>query len=220
MVALTDEQKSRLLKLHELYKQTEALFEEVDKIKEVTQRRVNDLDPHQADLIWNSFYKLIEPINRRCNDLMCKSTELKKELFLELPAFKIGNGIELRKHVDEFSFEDFGDITGKYKICLSSTKEVVGYIKYRGYHVNSKMADVGYAVDSKHRGHGYAYEALCLLSELLKENGIEDFWISVRPDNLPSVRTIEKYGASFLKSMDDVKVFSCKTFMLGEIKRD
>ena len=71
-------------------------------------------------------------------------------------------------------------------------KKVVGHIHYSGYHFHKYFGDIGYDNDKDFQGNNYAYRSLCLIGEILNENGIEDFWISARKDNMPSRKTIEK----------------------------
>ena len=144
-----------------------------------------------------------------------KIQSIKDKIFLFTPPIKSNGLIELRKMIDGRN-DNPNDITGNYSICLANKKEVVGEITYRGYHFDEYIGDIGYTIDIKYRGNNYAYYALCLLGELLRENGIDNFWISTYKDNIPSVKTIEKYGGVPIKGEFPVK-YSClymaKTFI-------
>lgn len=129
--------------------------------------------------------------------------EIKRKLYFLKTPCKEGEKIDLR------------EIThGKskiYYICLHNTDTIIGEISYRGYHIKKSLGDVGYEIYPEYRGNAYAYEALCLLGDMLKEKGIDDFWISTTEDNVPSQKTIEKYaGAKFAKE-EDIIVYMCKT---------
>ena len=144
---------------------------------------------------------------------------LSERLFWELPPVKSDGVVELRKTIDgRDAVKD--DMTGEYSICLANGKEVVGRISYRGYHVSDYLGDIGYAVDPEFRGNNYSYHALCMLGELLKENGVDDFWISSYKDNTPSVKVIEKYGGMPIKEEDHYILYRAETFInenqLGE----
>ena len=54
---------------------------------------------------------------------------------------------------------------------------------------------VGYRVDDRYRGHGYAAAALRALLPLAAEHGFEELWITCNPDNVASRRTLENAGA-------------------------
>ncbi len=82
-----------------------------------------------------------------------------------------------------------------------------------GYHTNEFLGDVGFVIDPEYRGNSYAYHALCLVGELLKEKGIEDFWISAYKTNIPSVKTIEKYGGVVIKSDDRYNLYQAPTLI-------
>ena len=44
------------------------------------------------------------------------------------------------------------------------------------------------------------------------QNGVEDFWISTYKDNLPSLKTIERYGGELLDSINPrLRLFQCNT---------
>ena len=114
------------------------------------------------------------------------------------------NEIELRTEND--------NIINFYDIYLKDIDKCVGYIKYRGYHNNEKIGDVGYVIYPKYRGHNYAYKALILLSQHLNEFGIEDFWITCDIDNIPSKKTIEKYAQIYPKELGDNTLrYECPT---------
>ena len=144
---------------------------------------------------------------------------LSEKIFWELPPVKSDGGVELRKTIDGRNAVK-EDMTGEYSICLANEKEVVGHISYRGYHVSDYLGDIGYTVYPEFRGNNFSYRALCMLGELLKENGVDDFWISTYKSNTPSVKVIEKYGGMPIKEDDYYSLYRAETFInekqLGE----
>jgi predicted acetyltransferase len=56
---------------------------------------------------------------------------------------------------------------------------------------------VGYRVEPEYQGHGYASEALAALRPIARRHGFEEIWITCKPDNTASRRTLEKAGASY-----------------------
>ena len=100
-----------------------------------------------------------------------------------------------------------------YIIYLHGETKTIGNINYRGYHTSVIWGDIGYTIEPETRGNHYAYRALCLLSEFLCENGVTDFWITAHVDNIPSNKTIQKYGAHLIKSEDDVNLYLGETFI-------
>ena len=79
-----------------------------------------------------------------------------------------------------------GEAVGTIQLRLGNTD----YMRLYGGHV-------GYKVEPEHRGHGYASEALTALRPIARDHGFDEIWITVRPDNAASCRTLEKAGASF-----------------------
>lgn len=129
--------------------------------------------------------------------------DLQDELVFILQPANTNGIIDLRRQ-DEYS----------YYICLHDTNNIIGEIQYRGYHFDSLLGDVGYRIEPEYRGNKYAFQALVLLSELLYERGISDFWISTCNDNIASLKTIERYGGILIKNesiYDFINLYLCQT---------
>lgn len=133
--------------------------------------------------------------------------DIKRKLyFLKAPS-KEGNIVDIREYGS-------GKKVKNYIICIHNTIEVVGNISYRGYHTKKSLGDIGYEIKEKYRGNNYAYYALCLLGEMLKEKDINDFWIAVEKGNYASIKTIEKYGGVCFGEEENTLFYSCKTKLL------
>lgn len=130
-----------------------------------------------------------------------KLNQLDLELRFLKPASKSNGVIELRKHYNKMV----------YSICLCGEKTEIGSIQYRGYHDSKIYGDIGYVIHKKYRGNNYAYQSLCLLSELLNEMGINDFLISAETSNIASNKTIQKYGGILIDNVNGVCVYDCET---------
>ncbi len=75
-----------------------------------------------------------------------------------------------------------------------------GHINFRvgdSEHVRLIAGHIGYEIAEGHRGHGYAFEACRAIAPFVRK-----FYASViitsDPENIASVKTIEKLGASFI----------------------
>ena len=147
------------------------------------------------------------------SDLFHKITGLKELLYWEIPPIKTDGVIDLRKN----NMTREKDIADYYDICLHGTKEVIGSLKYEGYHFN-ETGDVRYTVYPPYQGHHYAYRALCLIGELLKENGIEDFWVTVKNDNIPSIKTVQRYGVEVVDNFDEYTLYQGRTTKREELE--
>ena len=133
-------------------------------------------------------------------------------MFWELSPVKSDGVVELRKTIDGRNpVKD--DMTGEYSICFANDKKVVGCISYIGYHFSDLIGDIAYTVYPEYRGNNFAYRALCMLGELLKDNGVDDFWISAVKTNTPSVKTIEKYGGMKIKEDEFYRLYRAETFI-------
>jgi predicted acetyltransferase len=73
----------------------------------------------------------------------------------------------------------------------------VGYtenvIQYRG--------NIGFTVFEKFRGHNYSARSCQLLLPLLKHLQFSPIWITCNVDNLPSRKSIEKLGATYVDTL-------------------
>ena len=105
----------------------------------------------------------------------------------------------------------FSENGKSFSIFLSGTSEEIGTIDYRDYHVGKLLGDIGYTIFPEYQGHGYAYHALCLLSDILYSKGIPDFWVSTKEDNIPSLKTILKYGGILINQNKDILCYECQT---------
>ena len=145
---------------------------------------------------------------RLCEEQYIKIEELYDEIrkineelmFLE-PVVASNEYVDLRVY-DELTFVIF----------IHGSRENVGSIEYRDYHVDPTIGDIGYTIYEKYRGNHYAYHALCALAEYLKNNNVPDFWISTNKHNLPSYKTIKKYGGAVIKEDEDYIMYECSTY--------
>lgn len=81
-------------------------------------------------------------------------------------------------------------LVGTIQLRLGNTEA----IRLHGGHV-------GYDIDPEHRGCGYASAALRHLVPIADRHGFEELWITCRPDNIASRRTLEKAGASYVDTV-------------------
>lgn len=82
-----------------------------------------------------------------------------------------------------------------YRITLHDIPMEIGFIKIcYGATCIPRFGHIGYEMDQKYRGHNYTFKALNLLVEEMHERGLDKPTLAVRPENLPSVRVVEKFG--------------------------
>ncbi|MEM7601229.1 MAG: GNAT family N-acetyltransferase [Verrucomicrobiota bacterium] len=90
-----------------------------------------------------------------------------------------------------------------FKILNADSKEV-GHLNFRvgdTEHVRMAAGHIGFEVADQHRGNRYVFKACHAAAPWVSEvSGI--VLISVDPDSVPSIRTIEKLGAAFLDEVD------------------
>lgn len=61
---------------------------------------------------------------------------------------------------------------------------------------------IGYGIDKPYRGHGYAAQACELLRGLALDFGFEQLWVTCNPDNIASIKTCERLGATLVDQVD------------------
>ncbi|WP_145047569.1 MULTISPECIES: GNAT family N-acetyltransferase [Paenibacillus] len=83
-----------------------------------------------------------------------------------------------------------------FGIFLRSTDELIGEVSMFEIELNmAKKWIVGYVLDQHHNGQGYMSEALQLLFDFaLHEVGIERLEAGALPDNIGSIKVLEKAG--------------------------
>ena len=97
-----------------------------------------------------------------------------------------------------------GFIPGYHFQIRNDQGEDVGHLNFRvgeSEHVCLAAGHLGYEILEAHRGHGYAAQACLALAPFIAEVS-GSILITVDPDNLPSIRTVERIGASFIDEVD------------------
>jgi tagatose 1,6-diphosphate aldolase len=106
------------------------------------------------------------------------------ELRLEAAGYEV-NAVH---HVPCWSFRmvhaESGEEMGTIRLRVGDSRHVVMYAGH-----------VGYTVDERHRGHGYAERALRLLLPMARKLGLDPLWVTCDPENVASRRTLERIGA-------------------------
>ena len=72
----------------------------------------------------------------------------------------------------------------------------------RDFELKMYLGHVGYHVFPPARGSHYAERSVRLLLPLAKRHGMEEMWITVNPENVPSRRTCERLGARLIETID------------------
>ncbi len=90
-----------------------------------------------------------------------------------------------------------------YDIYLAEGTEIIGYCDLRIGHSPYLYyyGNIGYRIKPQYQGHGYALNAVRLLLTVARDYRQEYLIITVSPDNPASERTIEKSGATYLKTV-------------------
>ena len=146
-------------------------------------------------------------------ELYEKIKDMNKLLVRELPPIKTDGVVDLRKKIVTKEEEIISD----YDLYLHGTDQLIGNMKYSGYHAGPS-GDIAYSIEPEYRGNHYANRGLCLMSELLHDHNIEDFWVSIYKDNTPSIKTIERYGAVPIRETDEgVVVYQGTTAKIKDV---
>jgi predicted acetyltransferase len=90
-----------------------------------------------------------------------------------------------------------------FRILAAGAREV-GHINFRigaSEHVQLCAGHIGYAIKEEYRGQRYASQACRALAPFIRSIYPEVI-LTCDPDNLPSIRTIERLGAVFIDEID------------------
>jgi RimJ/RimL family protein N-acetyltransferase len=97
---------------------------------------------------------------------------------------------------------------------IKSSSEYVGLVKAK---VEGQHALVGYVIDESHWERGYATEAVCYITDQLsKAPSIQQISATCSPNNLGSIRVLEKSGYAQETLLKDWVVYP----MQGNMKQD
>lgn len=97
-----------------------------------------------------------------------------------------------------------GFVPGYHFQIFNKRCEEVGHLNFRvgdTEHVRFAAGHIGFEVAELHRGHRYAGSACLAIAPWVSEVS-GTVLITVDPDNLPSIRTIERIGGNFLDEVD------------------
>lgn len=113
------------------------------------------------------------------------------ELRLELAGYEM-NAIH---HVPTWSFRmkhaESGEELGTIRLRVGESRHVVMYAGH-----------IGYGVHEEHRGKRYAGRSLQMLLPVARRLGMEALWVTCDPENEASRRTLERFGAQFVGTVD------------------
>ncbi len=70
----------------------------------------------------------------------------------------------------------------------------VGHAGFHGPPEHNGRAEIGYSVFEPYRGRGYATEACAALTRWAFEQGETSVFLSIRPDNVPSLAIARRLG--------------------------
>jgi hypothetical protein len=113
--------------------------------------------------------------------------------------------------IDIYLNSNEGDISFRGIIYLHDTSLEVGVIDYRGPCDSKWLGDIGYTINEEYRGNNYAYKALELISPVIASKGIDKVTITTYANNIPSVKTIEKFGGVLTDTINqDVLSYTCE----------
>ncbi len=115
-----------------------------------------------------------------------------REISLRINVITPGNrerGFSPAYHFNFFR-NGYREIGGKFALRIGWTRNLLMY----GGHV-------GYELEPIHRGHHFAERAVRLMLPLAWGHGLPEVWITCNPDNLASIRTCERLGATFVENV-------------------
>jgi len=82
-------------------------------------------------------------------------------------------------------------------ICLKNTAELIGHV---GLSPKNSQVEIGYAVEDKYQGKGYATQAARTMADWgMQHFGLESILGIVSADNTASCRVLEKAGFSLVR---------------------
>jgi predicted acetyltransferase len=90
----------------------------------------------------------------------------------------------------------------RFEIQLIETGQRIGHLNFRigdGVLLTHYAGMIGYGIDEAYRGNRYAERACRLVFPFVARHRIDLLWITCNPDNIPSRKTLERLGATFVE---------------------
>lgn len=96
--------------------------------------------------------------------------------------------------------------TRVFDIYVGAWRKIVGRVEYR-FETGIDLeyyGNIGYVVYLPYRGHRYAYKACVEILKIMYREypEIDAIRITCNPDNEPSKKTIQRLGATYLRTVD------------------
>jgi predicted acetyltransferase len=157
----------------------EDLKKELERVeKEISSIKYIEDNPEYYNELYSQKIKLIEEYNVVSKPLIAQSDEL--DIYLE----RVGR---------------LGNI---YNLTLHNDTNLIGYIRISFDGGESMYGNIGYEIRPSYRGNNFAFKALELLEETMINNGLTKPMITAFPNNLGSIRIIEKFGGELIKGIE------------------
>lgn len=144
---------------------------------------------------------------------LCKELDKLRDLeFIKKNACYISDG-----EIDLYLFDYDINLGSRFcKIYLHNKPILVGEISFRGKIEFSSFGNISYCINKEFQGHNYALKALKLITDKIYEDGIDKVFISARDYNIPSIKTIEKFGGKLIDQFSHINSYECD---LNKIKK-
>jgi predicted acetyltransferase len=105
-----------------------------------------------------------------------------------VPAYELAKGYVPAYHF-EMRHPGSSLAMGSIRLRIGSTAK----LRYAGH--------IGYEVTERFRGHRYAARSCRLLLPLARAHGLRTLWLTVDPKNIPSRKTCEAIGATYVETV-------------------
>ena len=88
-----------------------------------------------------------------------------------------------------------------YNIIRKIDNVVIGNcgIRLANNEENHYLGNIEYEIFEQYQGNNYAYKATKLLGQVALSFNVDELSITASPDNIASIKTIEKLGAKFIR---------------------
>lgn len=101
----------------------------------------------------------------------------------------------------------------KYQLAvvLKSSSQLIGNCGVRMVKENALEADIGYELDPKHWGHGYASEAAHTVVDFgFNHFGVHRIWANCNADNTASAQVLQKLDMQLEGRLRENQFFKCR----------
>lgn len=158
---------------------------------------IYDISPYNPD-----FQKKRQKYREKITKILTTIDLLKNEIYF-LKHNPVVSNAKLDLYLGRGSIEE-GYV--EFDVFLHATSVKIGHVRLNKENDNV-FGNIGYGLDKEYRGHHFMLQSLELLKDIMLKMRIIKPIITVEPDNLASVKTIQAFGGVLVQKHNNKELY-------------